>query len=210
MGNLSIDDLLAMSKVDDDVAKIVAEVTPKKTQSKPRTKKTTEEIEEEHRHFWQNAKGEYPTGFEDPIDYDDFYHINDVTSVSKQQLTPNKQEEYGFFKRTGNAFSTFDTAFHMGKAVSLFLVAHRFSMLNGGDKIDFDDIEQPKYYVVIRDGEFVIRPEFNDQQPFTPYFISEEVAERFIKVYSFRLKDVVAGLYKKLLSLNEKRETKDV
>ena len=55
----------------------------------------------------------------------------------------------------------------------------RFSMENGGDKIDWEDSAQPKYYVHDKDAEWRIDCAYLSRK-LQPHFITREIAQRAI------------------------------
>jgi hypothetical protein len=95
----------------------------------------------------------------------------------------------------GNCFETCEQAQQRAKEIKVYNLLKNFSDANGGDKIDYSDITQPKSYIYfvpdfkefrIYEEETPTEINFN-----TIYFISEEVAEEALRRFKKELEELV-------------------
>ena len=123
------------------------------------------------------------TGWERVGENESYYSINGNSYV--EEMTEDMCMEDKYYYEDANYFSTEDKAEEINFKQTLFRKLQRFSDENGGDKIDWNDRQTPKFNICYDYGEEEITAEwFYDEYYFgSVYFISEETAQQAIELF---------------------------
>lgn len=123
--------------------------------------------------------------------YESYYCIQDgsQTCTEEELYLWNNDAMY----ETANYFPDELTAEKFNKIQILQRKLLRFSLENGGDKIDWEDCNTQKWYIQQHyyDASITVSVCYNTHLPNEVYFISQEVAERAIELF----KDEIIEVY---------------
>ncbi len=141
---------------------------------------TPEQIEQLRK--MRNKKEEFKSPFERADKGVDYYIVDRRFDVS--QFTEGHDSIDDIYYKLGNYCT--DEAIMKQHALHMKLnnLLWRFSMMHGGDKIDWDDIDQRKYYICyLSDNDYwvdYVTIQFQDLGII--YFVSKELAKEAIEI----------------------------
>ena len=94
--------------------------------------------------------------------------------------------------QNANYFPDEQTAEKFNKIQTLQRKLLRFSLENGGDKIDWEDSDMKKWYIDCCQQDNILVLDYNDcyHQPNEIYFISKEVAEKAVELFKDEITEV--------------------
>lgn len=94
--------------------------------------------------------------------------------------------------QNANYFPDEQTAEKFNKIQTLQRKLLRFSLENGGDKIDWEDSDMKKWYIDCCQQDNILVLDYNDcyHQPNEVYFISKKVAEKAVELFKDEIMEV--------------------
>ena len=123
--------------------------------------------------------------------YESYYYIQDDSQICTEEelYLWNNDAMY----ETANYFPDEPTAEKFNKIQILQRKLLRFSLENGGDKIDWEDCNVQKWYIYQYhyDASITVSVCYNTHLPNEVYFISKEVAEKAVELF----KDEIIEVY---------------
>lgn len=122
--------------------------------------------------------------------YESYYYIQDDSQICTEEELYLWNNDVMY--ETGNYFPDQQTAEKFNKIQTLQRKLLRFSLENGGDKIDWKDSDTKKWYIQQDyDANIIIDWFYNMHLPNEVYFVSKKVAEKAIELF----KDEIIEVY---------------
>lgn len=123
------------------------------------------------------------TGWERVGENESYYSINGNCYV--EEMTEDMCMEDKYYYEDANYFSTEEKAEEINFKQTLFRKLQRFSDENGGDKIDWKEVDQGKYGIWYNadHGKIEVGSTWAVRDFGQVYFISEEVAQQAIELF---------------------------
>lgn len=123
------------------------------------------------------------TGWERVGENESYYSINGNSYV--EEMTEDMCMEDKYYYEDANYFSTEEKAEEINFKQTLFRKLQRFSDENGGDKIDWKEVDQGKYGIWYNadHGKIEVGSTWAVRDFGQVYFISEEVAQQAIELF---------------------------
>ena len=122
--------------------------------------------------------------------YESYYYIQDDSQIRTEEelYLWNNDAMY----ETANYFPDEPTAEKFNKIQALQRKLLRFSLENGGDKIDWKDNDMKKWYIDCcqQDNILVLDYNYCYHQPNEVYFISKKVAEKAVELFKDEIMEV--------------------
>ena len=128
------------------------------------------EVVEEKKKWWEPKEDEEELYYIINYGVDYFYYNNDDTDK--------------FLMSIGNCFQTKEQADFMVEKLKVIHELEKFAYENNEEEIDWNDVNQTKYYLVMFQSDKIIAVFFTYKWCYTPfniYFTSEEIAEKAIE-----------------------------
>lgn len=123
------------------------------------------------------------TGWECVGENESYYSINGNSYV--EEMTEDMCMEDKYYYEDANYFSTEEKAKEINFKQTLFRKLQRFSDENGGNEIDWEDINKEKYSIYHNNAvdKFMVRCRWTEREFSQVYFISEEIAQQAIELF---------------------------